>query len=149
MGFEGGHVVGRGYEFGEDTGLGLFGVSWEMVGIQNNLGILGGCIPPHSAGAMGSRTSQGWLWPGLCSPLHRDKHCRVPPPGVPMGVLSCMKYLMFIFNVLVFVSPPGPRGVQGWREPVPGEQHLQLAQGWVTPAPGRGPRVQASPVHMG
>lgn len=72
-----------------------------------------------------------------------------PPPGVPMGVLSCMKYLMFIFNVLVFVSPPGPRGVQGWREPVPGEQHLQLAQGWVTPVPGRGPRVQASPIHMG
>uniref|UniRef100_A0A8C3EN75 Uncharacterized protein n=2 Tax=Corvus moneduloides TaxID=1196302 RepID=A0A8C3EN75_CORMO len=53
---------------------------------------------------MGSRTSQGWLWPGLCSPLHRDKHRRVPPPGVPMRVLSCMKYLMFIFNVLVFAG---------------------------------------------
>lgn len=40
-----------------------------------------------------------------------------------MGVLSCMKYLMFVFNVLVFVSPRGPAGrgdrargrdVSGW-----------------------------------
>ncbi|XP_031464494.1 LOW QUALITY PROTEIN: tetraspanin-18-like [Phasianus colchicus] len=30
-----------------------------------------------------------------------------------MGVLSCMKYLMFVFNVLVFVSPAGDGGVQG------------------------------------
>lgn len=114
MGFEG-DVFGRRHGFGEDTGLGLCGVLWEMVGIEDDLGILESCIPPHSAGAMGSRTSQGWLWAGLCSLLHRDKYCRVPPPGVPMGVLSCMKYLMFIFNVLVFVSPPGPCGVQGWR----------------------------------
>lgn len=32
-----------------------------------------------------------------------------------MGVLSCVKYLMFIFNVLVFVSPPGPSGMEGCR----------------------------------
>lgn len=127
MGFEE-DVVGRGHGFGDDTGLELFEVSWEMVGIENYLGILGGCIPLHSAGAMGSRTSQGWLWPGLCSPLHRNKQCCVPTPGVRMGVLTCVKYLMFIFNVLVFVSPSGPCGVQGWREPVPGERQLQLAQ---------------------
>lgn len=36
-----------------------------------------------------------------------------PYRGVPMGVLSCVKYLMFIFNVLVFVSPPGLGGVGG------------------------------------
>lgn len=54
-----------------------------------------------------------------------------------MSVLSCMKYLMFIFNVLVFVSPPGPCGVKGWRETVSGVQQLRLAQGWVTPVLGR------------
>ncbi|XP_033375728.1 tetraspanin-18-like [Parus major] len=63
---------------------------------------------------MGSRTNQGWLWPGLCSPLHRDKHCRVPPPGVSMGVLSCMKYLMFIFNVLVFAGGTCLTGMGVW-----------------------------------
>uniref|UniRef100_U3JIB1 Uncharacterized protein n=1 Tax=Ficedula albicollis TaxID=59894 RepID=U3JIB1_FICAL len=63
---------------------------------------------------MGSRTSQGWLWPGLCSPLHRDKHCRVPSPAVPMGVLSCMKYLMFIFNVLVFAGGTCLAGMGLW-----------------------------------
>lgn len=48
----------------------------------------------------------------LLSPLQgRSLPC--PPRHVPMGVLSCMKYLMFIFNVLVFVSPPGPGGVEG------------------------------------
>lgn len=65
------------------------------------------------------RTGRGWLGPGLSSPLCRDKRCRLPaeprPLGVPMGVLSCVKYLMFIFNVLVFVSPPGPGGMEGCR----------------------------------
>ncbi|XP_053820034.1 tetraspanin-18-like [Vidua chalybeata] len=85
-----------------------------MVGIENDLGILGSCSPPHSAGAKGSRTSQGWLWPGFCSPLRRDKYCCVPPPGVPMGVLSCVKYLMFIFNVLVFAGGTCLAGMGIW-----------------------------------
>uniref|UniRef100_A0A8C9MX22 Tetraspanin n=2 Tax=Carduelinae TaxID=37599 RepID=A0A8C9MX22_SERCA len=63
---------------------------------------------------MVSRTSQGWLWAGLCSPLHRNKYCRVPTPGVPMGVLSCMKYLMFIFNMLVFAGGTCLAGMGVW-----------------------------------
>ena len=86
----------------------------------------------------GSRTGRGWLWPGLCSPLRRDERCRVPRPGVPMGVLSCMKYLMFIFNVLVFVSPPGPGGVEGSRPR--GVTSPASSEGWVTPVQGRGPQ---------
>lgn len=74
---------------------------------------LGAALCPTRAG--GVQDSRGWLWPGLCSPLCRDDRCRVPPRRVPMGVLSCMKYLMFVFNVLVFVSPPGPGGVEGTR----------------------------------
>ncbi|NWS56973.1 TSN18 protein, partial [Spizaetus tyrannus] len=33
---------------------------------------------------------------------------------VPMGVLSCMKYLMFIFNVLVFAGGTCLAGVGVW-----------------------------------
>lgn len=38
--------------------------------------------------------------------------------GVPMGVLGCVKYLMLVFNALVFVSPAAP-GRVGARGPVP------------------------------
>ncbi|XP_056367103.1 tetraspanin-17-like [Oenanthe melanoleuca] len=43
-----------------------------------------------------------------------DKHCRVPSPGVLMGILSCMKYLMFIFNVLVFAGGTCLAGMGLW-----------------------------------
>ncbi|NWT94619.1 TSN18 protein, partial [Urocynchramus pylzowi] len=33
---------------------------------------------------------------------------------VPMGVLSCMKYLMFIFNVLVFAGGTCLAGMGAW-----------------------------------
>uniref|UniRef100_A0A8D0EW99 Tetraspanin n=1 Tax=Strix occidentalis caurina TaxID=311401 RepID=A0A8D0EW99_STROC len=89
-----------------------------MVGGGDILGILGGCVlvgsGPVSRQSWGSRTARGWLWPGLCSPLCRDERCRVPPTGVPMGVLSCMKYLMFIFNVLVFAGGTCLAGVGVW-----------------------------------
>ncbi|KAM6040894.1 uncharacterized protein LJ206_019822 isoform 3-T3 [Theristicus caerulescens] len=50
------------------------------------------------------------LWPGLC----RDERCRVPSRSVPMGVLSCVKYLMFVFNVLVFAGGTCLAGVGAW-----------------------------------
>uniref|UniRef100_A0A8D2NA32 Tetraspanin n=1 Tax=Zonotrichia albicollis TaxID=44394 RepID=A0A8D2NA32_ZONAL len=92
---------------------------------------------------MGSRASQGWLWSALCSPLHRDKYCPVSPPSVPMGVLSCMKYLMFIFNVLVFaggtclaamgvwvaVDPAGFQGIVAARAVLSAGAWLLLAVG--------------------
>lgn len=77
-------------------------------------------VAPCPTGTGWSRRGQGCLWPGLCFPPCRDERCCVPHSGVPMGVLSCMKYLMFIFNVLVFVSLPGPGGLEGRRGPVPG-----------------------------
>ncbi|XP_069628085.1 uncharacterized protein [Haliaeetus albicilla] len=43
-----------------------------------------------------------------------DECCCVPRSGVPMGVLSCMKYLMFIFNVLVFAGGTCLAGVGVW-----------------------------------
>uniref|UniRef100_A0A8C9F393 Tetraspanin n=1 Tax=Pavo cristatus TaxID=9049 RepID=A0A8C9F393_PAVCR len=62
---------------------------------------------PHPfCGSILSSSSPSWGWrgPELSSPLCRDeRHC-LQSPGVPMGVLSCMKYLMFIFNVLVFAG---------------------------------------------
>uniref|UniRef100_A0A663ENB6 Uncharacterized protein n=1 Tax=Aquila chrysaetos chrysaetos TaxID=223781 RepID=A0A663ENB6_AQUCH len=69
---------------------------------------------PCPAGAGWSRRGWGCLWPGLCSPLCRDERCCVPRSGVPMGVLSCMKYLMFIFNVLVFAGGTCLAGVGVW-----------------------------------
>lgn len=59
-----------------------------------------------------------------------------------MGVLSCMKYLMFIFNVLVFVSPAGDGGVQGTE---PSNPAVPSVQSWdvmlrVAPVQGRGPQ---------
>ncbi|XP_075298869.1 uncharacterized protein LOC142364101 isoform X2 [Opisthocomus hoazin] len=43
-----------------------------------------------------------------------DGRCRDPDPGVPMGVLSCVKYLMFVFNVLVFAGGTCLAGVGVW-----------------------------------
>uniref|UniRef100_A0A8C3K0W9 Tetraspanin n=2 Tax=Scolopacidae TaxID=8917 RepID=A0A8C3K0W9_9CHAR len=91
--------------FGGHTG---FGALW---GVGDALGILGGCeldgvTPVSHRGLVVSRA--------LLSPLQGQT---LPCPlrhGVPMGVLSCMKYLMFIFNVLVFAGGTCLAGLGVW-----------------------------------
>ncbi|XP_021232803.1 tetraspanin-18-like isoform X2 [Numida meleagris] len=46
-------------------------------------------------------------------PVGDQRHC-LQSSAVPMGVLSCMKYLMFIFNVLVFAGGTCLVGVGVW-----------------------------------
>lgn len=48
----------------------LFGVSWEMVEIENDLGILGGCIPhillePQGLGQVRAGCGQGSALPSI------------------------------------------------------------------------------------
>uniref|UniRef100_A0A669QFJ4 Uncharacterized protein n=1 Tax=Phasianus colchicus TaxID=9054 RepID=A0A669QFJ4_PHACC len=61
----------------------------------------GGIFRPFQRSIGADGPGGGWRCTGR--PVGDERNC-LQSPEVPMGVLSCMKYLMFVFNVLVFAG---------------------------------------------
>ncbi|XP_053943283.1 tetraspanin-18-like isoform X5 [Cuculus canorus] len=82
------------------------------------LGTLGGCVlAGTNLVSMLELGHPGQVWAGCgqgSAVPSTGTNAAVPCPGVPMGVLSCMKYLMFIFNMLVFAGGTCLVGVGIW-----------------------------------
>ncbi|XP_040508807.1 leukocyte surface antigen CD53-like isoform X3 [Gallus gallus] len=76
------------------------------MGVSGPSGSGEGQNPFHVCVPAAARPPRAWGWrgPELSPSLCRDERRCLQSPEVPMGVLSCMKYLMFIFNVLVFAG---------------------------------------------
>lgn len=100
----------------QPVGFGALGVAHRSpMGVSGPSGSGEGQNPFHVCVLTAARPPRAWGWrgPELSPSLCRDERRCLQSPEVPMGVLSCMKYLMFIFNVLVFVSPAGGGGLRG------------------------------------
>eukprot|EP00076_Gallus_gallus_P007843 XP_004934920.1 tetraspanin-18-like isoform X2 [Gallus gallus] len=91
----------------QPVGFGALGVAHRSpMGVSGPSGSGEGQNPFHVCVLTAAPPPRAWGWrgPELSPSLCRDERRCLQSPEVPMGVLSCMKYLMFIFNVLVFAG---------------------------------------------